>query len=498
MVDELFARFVAQLKERSLLEAAQSLLDWDQETLLPPKAVAARSAQRGALAGVVHDKKTAPEAQELLQALREEDGRLSFEQKTVVNEVGRTLDRALRVPRELVQAIAEQESCALPAWAEARRTDDFAAFRPFLERTLELKRELAQAIGYETDLYDALLEEYEPGARVTDLVAVLGQLRTRLVPLLKRIVSSPRPPSSRFTQKFDIAGQRRLGRQVLTAIGFDFEAGRLDESNHPFCSGFHPTDVRLTTRYDEGDLRSALFSSIHEGGHGIYEQGLEPENWGTPLSQWTSMGIHESQSRLWENIIGRSRSFWQHFLPAVTKIFPAQFSGCTVEEAYRGVNEVTCSMIRVEADEVTYNLHIILRFELERALLSGDLAASDLPAAWREKMKEYLDIVPQTDAEGCLQDIHWGMGLFGYFPTYALGNLYAGMLWRTAVETNASLSTELTNEQLDWLNTWLRENIHRQGRRYSAGALVKRVTGRELAVDDFCDYLEAKYTELYS
>ena len=492
-----FDRLVDRLRDNSHLEAVSSLLDWDQETLLPAKGVAARSSQRALLAGILHDRKTSAEMQGLLEELRGSLDTLSAEQQIVVREFGRTLDRAVKVPKKLVEEMTRLESQSVAAWATARKEDRFVDFAPFLEKLIVLKRECAEAVGYEDELYDAFLDEFEPGARAAQIGPVLAKLCASLVPILHAITEQKRPDLGRFTQPFPVAAQRQFGEQVLARIGFDFDRGRTDESAHPFCSGLHPDDVRLTTRFDENDFRSSFFSYIHEGGHGLYEQGLDPKHLGTAFSLWASMGIHESQSRLWENIVGRGHAFWTHALPLAQECFPSQLGGCTVDEMVRGVNDVQCSLIRVEADELSYNLHIGLRFELEQALLSDALTAKDLPGAWNEKMESYLGIQPDTDREGCLQDIHWSMGLFGYFPTYSLGNLYAAMLWRQIRTTLPTVEDSITRGDFAPLGDWLKENIYRHGRSYPATQLVEHVTGKNLSDDAFLEYIKTKYGDLY-
>ncbi|MEW6742305.1 MAG: carboxypeptidase M32 [Planctomycetota bacterium] len=497
MIRDLYDKLLVRLLELADLGAVASLLEWDQETNMPPKGAAARGSQRGVLAGILHERFVSPELRELVESLRARLPELEPDQQVVVRETARDQDRAIKVPTDLVKAIAKLESESLHAWGEARKEGTFSTFAPFLERLLALKRQVAEAIGYEETAYDALLETYEHDMRCSILVPLFAELRQRLVPLVQRIVERG-PVEPRFiVGTFPTEHQRQLGQRVAEAMGFDFEAGRLDRSVHPFCQGLHPTDVRLTWRYDESDLRPALFGLIHEAGHGLYEQGLDAPHWGTPLCAATSFGMHESQSRLWENIVGRSRAFWRFFLPVAKEVFPASLSGCTLDSIYREVNVVRPSLIRVEADEVTYNLHIILRYELERALFSGDLEVADLPAAFNERMEQDLGVRPPDDTQGCLQDIHWAMGLFGYFPTYTLGNLFAAILWKQACRDITGLEDSIAAGHLLVLRDWLREKVHRQGRRYSAAELIERVAGHAPGVDDFASYLEGKFVPLY-
>ncbi len=410
----------------------------------------------------------------------------------------RDYDRKTKLPQALVEELARLSVLGQQVWAESRRTDDFAKFRPLLERTIVLKREEAAAIGYRESPYDALLEEFEPGETTANVARVLAELREQLVPLVAEIgASCRRPKLDALKGAFPIEQQAALGRAVTTAIGFDFREGRLDVTDHPFCSDVGPHDIRLTTRYDQDFLPGALFSTLHEAGHGLYEQGLPHDRFGLPSGQATSLGIHESQSRMWENLVGRSLAFCEHFFPAAREAFPGALADVTLDDFYFAINDVRPSLIRTESDEVTYNLHILIRFELEQALLNDELRVSDLPAAWNDKYRSYLGIAPPNDAEGVLQDVHWSSGAFGYFPTYTLGNLYAAQFFEQAEADVGDLAGKFRRGEFSPLLDWLRQNIHALGRCYSAAELVQRVTDKPLSHDPLMRCLRGKFRSLY-
>jgi len=479
------------------LESAASLLGWDQETKMPSKGVGGRSNVFATMAGVIHEKFTAPQLGEDLAALVSDSDGLGEMEKAQVLELNRLYDRAARVPGDLVRKVAETQSKATAVWAEARSNNDFDSFAPLLEEMYNLKRQVADAIGYESDPYDALLEDYEPGARIEDVAATLNEIRDFLVPLVSAIKEAGPPPNTELTAgPFDEATQDKLGRELVLAMGFDMNAGRIDVSNHPFTSGIHDGDTRLTTRYKE-NLTVGLFGTLHEAGHGLYEQNLTPGLRRTPLGPATSLGVHESQSRLWENLVGRGRSFWMHFFPRLQELFPQHVGSASLDDFYRAINTVRPSFIRIEADEVTYNLHIILRVELERELISGRLDVKDVPEAWNTKVQEYLGITPPSPDVGVLQDIHWAAGHIGYFATYSLGNLYASQFYEAAQRDIPDLETRIEQGDLLVLRDWLVENIHRWGRQYSAEELVKRATGEPLSAAAFKRYLSDKFGNLY-
>ncbi|MEZ0227181.1 MAG: carboxypeptidase M32 [Planctomycetota bacterium] len=496
MATETYDRLVAKAKEIKLLAGVSGLLGWDQETYMPAKAGEVRSDQMALLAGLLHDKVVASEIGDLLATLEKE--KLSAERAAVVRETRRSHDRERKLPKELVEEMARTTSRAQEAWAKARKEKDFPAFAPWLEKVLDLKRQVAKHLGTPgQEPYDALLDEFEPGCTSAELTALFTRLEAELVPLVKKIVSSKKKPRVEILERrYAKAKQEEFGRLVAKDMGFDFEAGRLDVSAHPFCSGLAPDDVRITTRYAEDDLTGSLFGIMHEAGHGLYEQGFDRAWYGTPLAEACSTGVHESQSRLWENMVGRSRSFWRHYFPKLREFFPEPLADVSEADFVFAVNDVRPSFIRTEADEVTYNLHVLLRFEVERDLLSKKLSVSDLPRFWNDKFEKLLGVRPADDAQGCLQDIHWSFGLFAYFPTYTLGNCYAAQI-HAAADKELGLDARLAKGELKPLREWLREKVHARGMLHRPKELVKAVTGAPPSPEPFMKYLNAKYGELF-
>lgn len=484
-------------RDLAALRHATGLLSWDQETYMSTKGGAGRARAMAMLSRVSHQKSSDPRFKDLLDACAA-DPSLGAEDKALVRELRRDRDRTVKVPEALAAEIAETASLAQRVWAEARPKNDVAAFSPWLEKVIALRRKEAECLGYEGTPYNALLEIYEPGSRADDLKVLLDGLKAKLVPLLGRILDKTRGAKDPLAGKvFPIAIQKVFNMKVLADMGFDLEAGRLDESAHPFTEGLHPRDVRLTTRYSETDLMSALFSTLHEGGHGMYEQGFPERYHGTPLAEAQGLGIHESQSRLWENQVGRSREFWNHYYPVLAGLFPQQLAGIDLDAFLKAINKVEASFIRVESDEVTYNLHIVLRFELELALFDGALEANGLEAAWNEGMRRNLGIVPPTASQGFLQDVHWSCGLLGYFPTYTLGNLRAAQLFSAAGAGLPGLTASIASGRFGGLKDWLVENIHCHGRRFTGDELMEKATGEKTRTAPFLDYLERKYAGLY-
>ena len=482
-------------KRWNAVGSAAGVLGWDQQVMMPEGGTPARSKQLSALSSVRHDMLTDEETADLLAELADAD--LTDEQAAVVREIRREHERADAVPVELVEQISEASSEALPAWEEARAEDDFATFAPHLERQVELKREYAEHVDPDRDPYAVLFEEYEPCLSIDRAEAILEELRETLVPMIDAIRESDRDLAvDTFEGTFPTDDQETLAREALETVGYDFDRGRLDVSSHPFTSG-NQFDCRVTTRFDESDPLAAVGSTIHEFGHAQYNLGLPQEHWGTPLGESRDLSVHESQSRLWENHVGRSRAFWELFLPTFKERFP-ETDDATVEDAYEAVNQVyEDNLIRVEADELTYHLHIVVRFEIERDLVRGDLAVEDVPETWNDKYEEYLGIRPETDAEGCLQDIHWSHGNFGYFPTYSLGSVMAAQLYAAADREIDDLEGSIADGDFDPLREWLGENVHRHGSRYETNELVKRATGEDFSAEAFLEYVEGKYGELY-
>jgi len=496
-----YDRLCGHAREVGLLSSTLSLLGWDERTKLPPEGGDYRAEQISHLAGLIHKKQTAPEVGDWLAELADSPLAADPHSDTGADIVNlrRDYDRKTKLPQSLVEELAKLAVLGQQLWVEARKANDFARFRPILQRTLELKRQEAAAIGYDDAPYDALLDEYEPGAKTADVARVLSGLREQLVPLVAQIAASSRRPNlDVLKRRFPIDLQEQFGRRAAEAIGFDFQQGRLDVTDHPFCTDIGPRDVRLTTRYDERFLPGALFSTLHEAGHGIYEQGLPADRYGLPTGQAVSLGIHESQSRMWENFVGRSRAFWEHFFPHAQAAFREALADVSLDDFYFAINDVRPSLIRTESDEVTYNLHILIRFELEQALLSGDLPVAELPAAWNAKYRDYLGIESPTESDGVLQDVHWSSGAFGYFPTYSLGNLYAAQLFEQAERDLGEQAAMFRRGEFLPLRDWLRQHIHLQGRRYPAAALAERVTGSPLSHDALLRHLRRKFTPLYN
>ena len=475
--------------------SASGVLGWDQQVMMPEGGTPARSKQLSALSSVHHDMVTADETGELLDEL--DDADLTDEQAAVVREVRREYERADAVPVELVEEISETGSEALQAWEEAKAEDDFETFAPYLEKHVELKREYAEHIDPDRDPYEVLFEEFEPCLSMERAESILAELREALVPMIEDIRESDVELAvDTFEGTFPEDEQEALSRDALELVGYDFDRGRLDVSSHPFTSG-NQFDCRVTTRFDETDPLGAVGSTVHEFGHAQYNLGLPQEHFGTPLGTSRDLSVHESQSRLWENHVGRSEAFWREFLPVFQEHFP-QTEEATVRDAYEAFNQVyEDNLIRVEADELTYHLHIVIRFEIERDLVRGDLDVEDVPGVWNDKYEEYLGIRPDTDSEGCLQDIHWSHGNFGYFPTYSLGSVMAAQLFEAAEAEIDDLDAKIAEGEFDDLHDWLGENVHRHGSRYETNELVKRATGEDFSADAFLDYVDEKYGELY-
>jgi carboxypeptidase Taq len=507
-----YAKLCKFSAEISMVSSIGSLLNWDQETYMPAKAAAHRAEQAAFLSALAHEKATCSEIGDLISAC-EQDRTLTGDSKSSearnIREMRRDFEHRTKLPTELVAELARVGSQAQEVWKTAREKNDFAMFRPWLEKMMDLTRRKAECLGNGSagELYDALLDEYEPGATAKEIEGVFMPLAERLSLLVKELGASGKPPSDApLRHPIDPSRQHELGLFVIRAMGFDLEAGRLDTTAHPFCSGMGPGDTRLTTRYREQSWTDALYSTMHEAGHGIYEQSLPktPALFGTPISEAISLGIHESQSRMWENFVGRSREFWVWLLPQAKQIFGGAggplggaLRGVSVEEIFAAVNTAKPSLIRVEADEATYNLHVLIRFRLERALISGQLAVKDVPGEWNAAYKKYLGVTVPDDARGCLQDVHWSFGLIGYFPTYTLGNLYCAQLWETINKKIPSLGEQMSRGDFGTLKAWLNQNIHAHGRRYRAGELCEMLTGKPLSADPLMRHLEGKLRPLF-
>lgn len=497
---KVYDQLIRKIKEVTLLESCESVLSWDERVNMPPKGAEHRANQMALLARMSHELFTDPEIGRRLADLKDSDLAKGKDTPEAANirEIAYTYDKSVKVSKEWVEEYTRTTILSQNVWVEARKKNDFAMFLPHLKKVVELKKEYAGMVGYPNEPYDALLDDFEPGATVASVKETFGHFRSELVDLVNRIKESAvKPDGSVLTRDFPIEAQQAFGREAVTAIGYDLEAGRIDQTAHPFCSGFGPGDVRITTRFNKNFFPQAFFGLLHEAGHGIYGQNLPKEHFGTPMGRAVSLGIHESQSRMWENMVGRSRHAWQYFFPKAKEAFPQTLTGVSADDLYFAVNEVKPSLIRVEADEATYNLHIILRFELEHALLKGEIKIEDLPAAWNEKFEAFFAITPPDDASGCMQDIHWSAGYIGYFPTYTLGNLYAAQFFAKAQKDIPGLEIKFANGEFSPLKKWLSEQIHRRGRLYRADKLVEIVTGKALSHEPLMSYLKAKFTPLY-
>jgi carboxypeptidase Taq len=497
--EDAYQWLVQHSQETAYYASMGHVLGWDQRTYLPPNGHAHRHNQFAILAKWIHARATDPQVGEHLA--RVEGSLLVSDPVTVaavnVREWRRDYDRATKIPQDLAVALAKGTAEGETAWEQTRPVNDWGTFRPYLTRVVALKREEAQALGYAQEPYDAHLDSFEPGETAAALAPLLAQLREDLIGILDAIQgSSRRPQGEALHRQFPVDAQERLARLAAQTIGYDFAGGRLDPTAHPFSTGIGPGDVRITTRYDEHAFSQAFFGTLHETGHALYDQGLPVEHWGTPRGDAVSLGIHESQSRMWENLVGRSLGFWRHFYPRTQAAFPV-LQDVSLEVFHFAINEVKPSLIRTEADEVTYNLHVLLRFELERALMNGGLQVEDLPGAWGDKMAAYLGLTPPDFSRGVMQDIHWSAGLFGYFPTYTLGNLYAAQFFARAEADLGPLEDKFAEGDFAPLLAWLRDRIHSQGQRLWARPLVREVTGVDLQPRYLVRYLQRKYAALY-
>ncbi len=502
--DEALARLHELDRAHRTIARVSAVLQWDQETYLPPAAVEERADQLGVLEGIAHERATDPQIGRLLERLGSVsdnprgDASLPDVERDFLRVLRRDYERATALPADLVVAQARDAGLSQAAWVRARASDDFSAFAPHLRTMINHAKRKARCLGFAERPYDGLLDLYEPGMGEDAIATVFGPLRDRLSALVRRIAAKGPVDTSFLSRVYPVEAQDAFGREVMRDLGFDLARGRLDLSAHPFTTTLGCDDVRITTRYAPTNLASGLFSIIHETGHALYELGFGPDLRPSLLAEGTSMGIHESQSRFWENVICRSLPFWRGRFPALRAAFGDQLAAVDAEEFYRAVNVVRPSLIRVDADEVTYSLHVILRFELERRIFGGTLDVDDLPGAWRALMKDLLGVESERDAEGVLQDVHWSMGAFGYFPSYALGNLYGLQFWRALKRDLGDMDAEIEAGRFKAILAWLREKIHSQGRRMDPADLLASVTGERLDSRPFTDYLESKYGALYS
>jgi carboxypeptidase Taq len=489
-----YSELVAQLRRAHVIGTVADVLGWDEQVNLPPDSTDQRSAQHSVMAELCHAAATDPAIGTALTAL--EASPLGADERVVVRQARKDYDRATKLPADFVRERAEHGSRSYHAWVEARSKGDFPAFAPFLEKHLALAKREAGYLGQAASPYDYFIDQFDPGMTAERITALFSELKAGLVPLVRKIAASPVKARRDLLKGCPVAQQEVFLKEVTAKLGFDYRRGRIDVAVHPFCSGTG-SDTRMTTRYDVDDPLKALFGSVHETGHGLYEQGLPREHAGTALGQNAGMGVHESQSRLWENQVARGRPFWKFFEPRFRELFPAQTAKVSAEELYLSVNAVRPTLIRVDADEVTYNLHIILRFELEQRLFRGDLAVADLPAAWKQASRDLLGLEPANDKEGVLQDVHWSGGAFGYFPSYCLGNMLAAQLWYRTLAVLPGLEDDFARGDFSRLLGWLRKEVHARGRRLFLLDLAREVTGEELTPKYLLRYLTERYAGLY-
>jgi len=491
---------LTRLGEVADFGSAGSVLSWDQQTYMPPGGAEARAQQASTLRRTAHERFIADEVGQFLDELEPWAAELDYDsfEASLVRVTRRNYDRQRKVPADLVARMAKARGLAHATWEKARPANDFSSFRPHLETMVDLNIEMAEALGYEDRRYDALLDRFEPEMKAAQVERLFDEMKDGLRPIVAAIAERPDAVDAALLRRaYDEDGQWAFVNELVGRLGFDWQHGRQDRSAHPFTTSFSPADVRLTTRIHRDHLQSALFASIHEGGHALYEQGVPLDLARTPLVGGASMAVHESQSRMWENIVGRSRPFWRYWLPHLREHFPTQLEGVAVEAFYRAINRVEPSLIRVEADEVTYNMHIFLRFEIEQLMLEQKVAIADLPELWDDKMEEYLGIRPESDTNGVLQDVHWAGGMMGYFPTYALGNLLAAQFHAHALADVPDLPAHYERGEFALLLDWLRAHIHVHGNKYTPVELVQRVTGGPISTGPFLDYIRAKYGEIY-
>ena len=491
-------------KEIKMLSGINQLLDWDMETYMPIGAVAIRGEQIETLTGIIHELKTGRKFTKALEKLIDIKTKafkvqtLTDDQKIALKEWTRDYIQEKSLPKKFVKAFAKLTSQAISAWREAKKNNTFHIFQPFLEKIISMERKKAKYLGFKDHPYDALLDLYEPGMTTKDIERQFASLKIAVNALLARIAKKKQLDDSFIQGTFSHEKQIAFCKKILTDIGFDFQYGRLDFSTHPFSSASHPTDSRITTRIHKTSLVNCISTVLHEAGHALYEMGLPQEYYGSPLCEAVSLGIHESQSRFFETRIGQSKPFWKPYFPLLSKEFPEKLQDISLEMFYNAINKVEASLIRVDADEVTYSLHVILRFEIEKGLIEGSIKVKDIPKIWKQKMKDLLGVEPKNDTEGCLQDIHWAMGGFGYFPTYTLGNLYAAHLFEAFALKHKDFEARMEKGDFTFIRNWLHDNIHKQGKRFSSQDLLKNVTGKEFSADAYIRYLDQKYEAIYS
>ena len=489
-----------RLLEISDLGSAGAVLGWDEATYMPKGGAVARGRQSATLSRIRHEKQIDPALGRLVDGLVPHAETLppDSDDAALIRIARRDFKKAIKVPAEWVERVSRHGSASYDAWIRARPANDFATMRPFLEKTIELSREYAGFFAPYDRILDPLIDDSDEGMTTASIQKLFTELRRELVPIVRAIAEQPVADDRCLRGAFGETAQLSFSLDVAARLGYDLDRGRLDKTHHPFCTKFGSGDVRITTRVREDDLGDALFSTVHEAGHAMYEQGVSRALDGTPLGSGVSAGVHESQSRLWENVVGRSRAFWEHFFPALQRVFPDQFRGVALDTFYRAINKVERSLIRTDADEVTYNLHIMMRFDLELDLLEGRLAVKDIPGAWRARMKSDLGVEPPDDRDGCLQDVHWyGGGLGGGFQGYTIGNILSAQFYAAAVKANPGISSEIAGGEFETLHGWLTDNLYRHGRKFTPNDLIKRATGEPMTMRPYLAYLRNKYGELY-
>ncbi|MGK0239550.1 MAG: carboxypeptidase Taq [Candidatus Pelagisphaera sp.] len=497
MSKDSYALLDAKLKRINALNSISGLIGWDELVNLPEDSADQRKEQCAAMAQVCHVASIDPEIDTLLSKLEAQTTELDDDQKIVIKEARKSYDRSAKLPAEFVSRKARLDSESYHAWVDAKKNANFASYAPFLQRQLEHSKEFASYLGASDNPYDCFIDLHDPGMDSTSISKLFDELKIGLAPIVSQIFASKTKANTEIFKGFPIAEQSDFLKQVTTALGFNYKRGRIDTSIHPFCGG-NGADTRMTTRFDEDNPLDSLFSAIHETGHGMYEQGLPLHQLHNALGQAAGMGAHESQSRLWENQVCRSRAFWKRYEPELRKQFPKQLDGVSSDALYLAINSVSKNPIRVDSDEVTYNLHVVIRFEIEKRLFEGSLSIDELPEAWNALYKELLDIDPKDDAQGVLQDVHWSDGSFGYFPSYCLGNMLAAQLWYTAIDELPNLDKDFEKGDFSPLLAWLREKVHRHGMRYDLKALALEATGQELSPQSLIRYLKERYLPLYS
>lgn len=499
-MDSKLKKLKEYLSEINDLKAALAVLSWDQMTFMPTGGAESRGRQVATLERLAHEKFIAPAMGKLLDDLQPLLSKFppESEDAALIRATTRDYHQAIKIPPSFAAEFSEHTSKTYEAWTRARQEHNFNIVEALLEKTLEYSRRMADFYPGYQHIADPLIDQLDQGMTVAIIRPIFAKLRAELVPLVKAVTSQTKTDDSCLRQQFSEAGQLEFGLEVAQSLGYDFKRGRQDKSPHPFTTSFGINDVRITTRVKENYLAEALFSTIHETGHALYEQGINPKFDGTPLADGASMAVHESQSRLWENIVGRGRYFWEYFYPRLQVSFPQQLKGVSLDAFYRAINKVECSLIRTDADEVTYNLHVMIRFDLETALLEGKLAVKDLPEVWNERYRIDLGVVPPDDALGVLQDMHWYSGTIGgYFQSYTLGNILSAQFYEAAIEAHPHIPAEIAAGNFGSLHGWLKENIYRYGRQYSAAEIIKKATGRDLEIGPYIKYLKKKYGELY-